>query len=62
MPHGKDSNAEEDAMTSSNPTQYQAPQLRVHGSLEALTQGNSTGNYIDATFPGGTPVSQLTFS
>ncbi len=49
-------------MTSSNPTQYQAPQLRVHGSLEALTQGNSTGNYIDATFPGGTPVSQLTFS
>ena len=41
---------------------YQAPTLRAHGSIEKLTQGGSNGNSLDATFPSGTPFSELTFS
>lgn len=41
---------------------YEAPKLQDHGTLEALTQGGSTGNIIDADFPRGTPQDQLTFS
>ena len=41
---------------------YRAPNLKVHGSLEALTQGASTGTQLDSTFPTGTPFGQLTFS
>lgn len=41
---------------------YTRPTLRVQGNLEALTQGSSTGNMLDAAFPVGTPFSQLTFS
>ena len=41
---------------------YQAPVVRSFGALESLTQGNSTGNFIDATFPAGTPFGKLTFS
>ena len=43
-------------------TTYEAPQLSLVGTLETLTQGSSTGNRIDATFPVTTPQSQLTFS
>lgn len=41
---------------------YGAPRLKVHGSLEALTKGTSSGNTLDATFPTGTPFGDLTFS
>jgi hypothetical protein len=41
---------------------YTTPALRVHGSLEALTQGASSGSVLDANFPTGTPTSDLTFS
>ncbi|WP_276207444.1 hypothetical protein [Paracoccus contaminans] len=41
---------------------YVSPALRVHGKVEALTQGASTGNALDRQFPVGTPKSQLTFS
>jgi hypothetical protein len=42
--------------------EYQAPTLEVHGSIEAITQGMSTGNVLDASFPAGTPVTDITFS
>jgi hypothetical protein len=41
---------------------YQAPALRTHGSIEQITQQNSRGSFIDATFAAGTPVNQLTLS
>ncbi|MDB6454803.1 lasso RiPP family leader peptide-containing protein [Falsirhodobacter sp. 20TX0035] len=41
---------------------YSAPALRVHGTLEALTQGSSNGSMLDQAFPVGTPKGELTFS
>ncbi|MCU0912247.1 MAG: lasso RiPP family leader peptide-containing protein [Rhodobacteraceae bacterium] len=48
-------------MSQTTPT-YAAPVLTVHGKLEDLTRGASKGNALDAVFPIGTPVSDLTFS
>jgi len=47
-----------------NPTStvYVAPSLRKMGRLETLTSGTSTGQSSDASFPSGTPFSQVTFS
>ena len=41
---------------------YEAPRLIAHGSLEKLTKGGSNGTLLDASFPRGTPFSDLTFS
>lgn len=42
---------------------YAAPQMRQHGAMEALTQGQSDGSRLDATFTAGTPGPiVLTFS
>lgn len=41
---------------------YEAPKLKLVGSLEEVTQGSSTGNRLDKAFPDNTPVNQLTFS
>jgi hypothetical protein len=41
---------------------YTAPRLVRHGSVETLTKGSSTGSFLDATFPVGTPFGDLTFS
>lgn len=41
---------------------YTRPTLRVQGKLEALTQGASNGNALDAAFPTHTPKGDLTFS
>ena len=41
---------------------YQAPKLIVHGDAAQLTQMTTTGQNLDATFPAGTPLSQLTVS
>jgi hypothetical protein len=41
---------------------YAAPQMRQHGAMEALTQGNKGGDFLDATFPVTTPRGDLTFS
>ncbi len=41
---------------------YEAPQLIELGAFEELTQGSSTGGFLDADFPAGTPVPDLTFS
>ena len=49
-------------MTERSKRRYRAPHLTVHGSLEAITKGASTGNTLDATFPTGTPFGDLTFS
>lgn len=48
-------------MNSSTPV-YAAPVLTVHGRLEDLTRGASIGTALDAVFPIGTPVADLTFS
>ena len=49
-------------MTKPQKKPYDAPRLKNVGSFEAVTQGNSTGSNIDATFPAGTPFGNLTFS
>lgn len=41
---------------------YTAPRLVRHGSVESLTKGGTGTNFLDATFPVGTPFSELTFS
>lgn len=41
---------------------YIKPQLTVHGNVEVLTQGQSTGKKLDAAFPVGTDFGDLTFS
>lgn len=42
--------------------QYERPQLTHIGSLETVTQGQSTGGKTDAFFPVGTPRGNITFS
>jgi hypothetical protein len=41
---------------------YNKPELKVHGNVEVLTQGNDMGAATDAAFPEGTPEPDLTFS
>lgn len=41
---------------------YEAPSLTVHGSIDQITQGASTGSSLDAAFPIGTAFGDLTFS
>lgn len=41
---------------------YVRPQLTRIGSLETITQGQSTGGKTDAFFPTGTPRGDITFS
>ncbi|WP_085978944.1 lasso RiPP family leader peptide-containing protein [Roseobacter denitrificans] len=42
--------------------EYETPILRVHGKVEDLTKGGSTGTASDAVFPAGTPSADVTFS
>ena len=41
---------------------YERPLLTVLGSFETLTQGAGDGANLDAFFPTGTSLSELTFS
>lgn len=41
---------------------YTTPELTVHGNVEEITLGSSTGNFLDVNFPVNTPFSHLTFS
>lgn len=41
---------------------YTKPTVRVAGSVAAITRGGTTGSSLDATFPTGTPFTDLTFS
>ncbi len=43
-------------------SEYSAPKLIKHGSMSKVTQGNSLGSQLDASFPSGTPFGALTFS
>nr|WP_315051108.1 lasso RiPP family leader peptide-containing protein [uncultured Brevundimonas sp.] len=47
---------------SNEKTVYEAPAMTSLGSFETLTQGGASGTRLDATFPTGTPFSDLTFS
>ena len=42
--------------------QYIAPNLTEFGTIEQLTQGTSSGENLDSTFPVHTPFRDLTFS
>lgn len=41
---------------------YTKPAVTRIGSFEEVTLGNSTGGFLDAGFPAGTPRGDLTFS
>ena len=41
---------------------YTSPKLTVHGDIEEITQGFSTGEYTDADFPIHTKLGDVTFS
>ena len=42
--------------------QYEAPQVTVIGTVAELTQATGSSNHLDADFPAGTHVEDLTFS
>ena len=41
---------------------YETPTVAVVGTFESITQAATSGSTLDATFPGGTPTEDLTFS
>lgn len=41
---------------------YEPPTIEWLGSLADLTRGGATGAALDASFPVGTPFTDLTFS
>ncbi|WP_170830514.1 hypothetical protein [Epibacterium ulvae] len=41
---------------------YTIPVLRIHGKVEAVTEGLSTGSRLDSSFPPSSPRGDLTFS
>jgi hypothetical protein len=45
-----------------NIAQYEAPQIHDHGDLAELTAGKKSGVALDATFPVGTPFSDVTLT
>lgn len=45
-----------------NKLAYVKPELKAHGSVEDVTQANSTGTRLDFTFEAGTLVTSLTLS
>jgi hypothetical protein len=43
-------------------TTFEMPTVVDYGDLTELTAGQSSGNFLDQSFPVNTPFSQLTFS
>jgi hypothetical protein len=41
---------------------YEAPEVKVYGSIHALTGGGACGGSLDDSFPVGTPYGDLTCS
>lgn len=41
---------------------YTKPKLIVHGTMATITQGSSSGSFLDQNFPAGTLFTSLTFS
>ena len=52
----------EDARGGTQDSEYEAPQLTVHGSVAEVTRANHAGNVTDKTYPANTPIQNLTFS
>ena len=44
------------------PVAYEAPRVVDYGTLTDVTAANTTGEFLDADFPAGTPKGDLTFS
>jgi hypothetical protein len=49
-------------MTEESKAPYEAPELKVHGTFERLTQGTHHGHRLDKNFPQGSLDTDLTFS
>jgi hypothetical protein len=49
-------------MNNEKTAEYVAPTVTTLGSVASLTLGGTTGNYLDANYPAGTPRGSLTFS
>jgi hypothetical protein len=47
---------------STTPLKYETPRIQDHGDLAELTGGARSGYALDASFPVGTPKSDLTFT
>lgn len=47
---------------STHTSSYETPEITALGTFEQITQGASDGAKLDASFPVGTPKSDLTFS
>lgn len=43
-------------MSTDNKAQYAAPEVKLIGSFEEVTQGTTGGAHYDVTLPAGTPV------
>jgi hypothetical protein len=43
-------------------TEYQTPQIEDHGDLAELTAGKNHGVALDAGFPSGTTLEELTLT
>ena len=41
---------------------FEVPKVVDYGDLAQITAGQSSGSRLDATFPNGTPIPNLTFS
>jgi hypothetical protein len=41
---------------------YEEPKVVDYGDLTELTAGTVNGNFLDKSFPAGTPKGELTFS
>jgi hypothetical protein len=42
--------------------EWNTPKITVHGDVEEITLGQSTGTHLDRDFPRGTPFGELGFS
>ena len=45
-----------------NKKAYTKPDVVVYGNVTDLTQGGTSGAFLDAAYDAGTPFDQLTFS
>ena len=43
-------------LSTDNKAQYAAPEVKLIGSFEEVTQGTTGGAHYDVTLPAGTPV------
>jgi hypothetical protein len=58
---GRRSRKMEDKKPKPNKKPYTSPKLTVFGDVEVITKGGTTGDFLDAAFPAGTPRGRLTY-